>query len=396
MPIIEFPGTPAAYNAGQNSGNYLAKAADAAADFACSLHKSFPGAVIGNPLDSYRRGLYDSLCGGRPGGLPAPPQSQLPGTYCRCQGYGIDILFTDPTSTEPPSVTEIAVSAPLYGIIVNTNTGVPGVSTWYFRASVCVNGVPTVADTFLGNVPSDAFFTIQSIEPLGEGCSDAEPSVPLYPPDSYFLPPNGNSGSGNIEYNDGTDFTVPVGWFNISPQFSFDPRFNIDVGGVDFQFNLGGVKIDLGNGNANPALPRDRFNDPSDDFDRLPPNNDGGGEPPSNQPPPPPEAPPPDEDPDLEQEPKSEDDPKEESGVARLKWVKIILTELPDKMHYGDGAPNCYFAGWFEFKSGASCYERMQINFTNNLFLAPPGADGYAYTLTNGAKGYAIVYKAKG
>lgn len=408
MPIISLPGTSEGYAAGNNAGNYLAKAADAAADFACGLYKNYPGAVVGNAADSAIRGLWDGLCANRSPGLPAPPSSPASGGQCKCIDYLVTYTQYSPSGSEQGSS---VLTGPLsFGEAPNPS--VPGAVFQTIGFSIeCIDGEPGGRGSLsygLKTAEGDYYAQIDSVSRVDgqpDNCGNAPPS---YPPGTNVLPPGAGSGTGTITYNDGTDLTVPLVYAPISPQFSLNPRFNVDVGGIKVQFDLGGVKIDLGNENSNPALPRDPFNDCSDDLDRigraiddlddkvdaLEPGGNGGGNTPDN-PPPPPAATPPDDDPDLDKDPKSENDPKEENGIERLKWVKIILTKVPDKVQFGDGAPNCYFAGWFEFKAGVACYPREQINFQTSLFLAPAGADGYAYTLTNGAEGYAVVYKRK-
>ena len=408
MSTITLPGTPEAYAAGANAGNYVAKAADAAANFACSLYKTYPGAIVGNPVNAAQRGLYDSLCKDRPSGLPTPPQSQFTGGQCACVGY--NITYNQVTSGGVTQFTAFLVGK-IRGLERVPNSGFPVTYRWSIVYEPCSGGQPTgqVGKFPIASAASDATTYIIA----GIARSNGQPDncgnpAPTYPPETYNPPPGYNSGNGTVQYNDGTDLTVPVVYAPISPQFELNPKFNVDVGGLNFQFDLGGVTVNLGDGQNPPSSPRDPFNDSSDDFDRIDRRLDSiddrldgiedaldNGGPGSQEPPLPPEAPPPDEDPTLDKEPKTEEDSKEETGVERLKWVKIVLTKLPDKLHFGEGAPNCYFAGWFEFKSKEACYERSQINFATSLFLAPAGADGYAYTLTNGAKGYAIVYRKK-
>lgn len=406
--MIELPGTQPAYASGQNSGNFIAKAADSAANFACSLYKAYPGTIIKNPADSYLRGLYDSLCKDRPSGLPAPPTQPFSGGQCVCRSYRVTVEWLNGgDDAAAPASQTYTVFGPVKGVEIR-DEGASNRLGVYLLASSCSNGA--VTGTFavpVGPTPrKGGSASVAGVVPatnFTDNCGNPPASYPndVKPPTGY------TSGNSKVTYNDGTDVTVPVVYAPISPQFDINPRFNIDVGGIQMQFDLGGVTIDLGNDNPDTSVPRDRFNDPSDDFDRVEDKLDDltdkvndiidriGDGPGNNEPPPPPEATPPDEDPNLDKETKDETDDKEETGVERLKWVKIVLTKLPDKVQYGDGSPNCYFAGWFEFKSGVACMPREQINFATSLFLAPAGADGYAYTLTNGAEGYAVVYRKK-
>lgn len=78
----------------------------------------------------------------------------------------------------------------------------------------------------------------------------------------------------------------------------------------------------------------------------------------------------------------------------KLSYLEITLTTLPTKAQYGNnGSEPVFFAGWVSFKYKSGAYgERIPVHFRRSIFAAPVGTDGYTYTLTNGAKGYASVY----
>lgn len=407
MPIISIPGITESYEAARGTGDYLGKVADAAANFACTVYKSYPNEIVPNPVATAIRGFYDSLCANRPPGLPDAPVPPFNGGQCACVNYLVTIKQTNSTGSETSTGT---YTGPLGGLVRIKNQTFPDLTDVFMKDSVCSEGSPTGTNlTLVGVETNDGVFKV-SIESVvrADGLPDNCGNPPPQYPNTNLPSPGDYNGTGTITYNDGNSFTVPLVYAPITPTLSLNPKFNVTVNGtLNLQFDLGGVKIDLGDDSAPPSLPPSRFTDPSDALDRIDrevrdvkdrvddirdilDNPPPGGKECS-----PPQAPPPETDPDLDKDTKSEDDPKEEAGIERLKWVKIILTKLPDKVQFGDGAPNCYFAGWMEFKSGTACYSREQINFQTSLFLAPAGADGYAYTLTNGAEGYAIVYKRK-
>ena len=82
----------------------------------------------------------------------------------------------------------------------------------------------------------------------------------------------------------------------------------------------------------------------------------------------------------------------EQKDVPNAAWLIIDLTKLPDKAQYGGDSPTVYFAGWLEFLKEGRAFPRQQINFEQSIFRFPDGADGYAYTFTNGAQGNVSVY----
>jgi len=85
-------------------------------------------------------------------------------------------------------------------------------------------------------------------------------------------------------------------------------------------------------------------------------------------------------------------DSDEQKDISGAQWLIIDLTKMPDKTQYGGGSPTVYFAGWIEFLKEGRAFPRQQINFERSIFRFPDGADGYAYTFTNGAQGNVSVY----
>jgi hypothetical protein len=67
--------------------------------------------------------------------------------------------------------------------------------------------------------------------------------------------------------------------------------------------------------------------------------------------------------------------------------VLMVLDELPSnaKVQYGNAnGPNIVFGGWLSFTVGGSETERIPIQYRIQRFIAPPKADGYSFTCTNG------------
>lgn len=85
--------------------------------------------------------------------------------------------------------------------------------------------------------------------------------------------------------------------------------------------------------------------------------------------------------------------PDKKEDKDSLLGVRITLSKMPDKAQFGN--PTVYFGGWVTFKLNDGYSPREQVNFKESYFQAPPGATGYAYTLTNGAIGSARVYSKK-
>jgi archaellum component FlaC len=81
------------------------------------------------------------------------------------------------------------------------------------------------------------------------------------------------------------------------------------------------------------------------------------------------------------------------TGLSNLISAQVILTTLPTKseIRFGaDPAYNVYVAGFFAWLQGTEAIQRIPLQYAHNINFAPPGADGYSYTLVNGAAGYSI------
>ena len=391
-------------DAGYSTGNFFKKVANAARDGACSLYKSYPGFMTGSvvfnsPASAFSRGVWDSLCDGQPSGLPPPPTPPFQGGQCECDLYSVTVAQV---YNGVPYYSSRVLRGKIGGLSVvfdsARNSNDVFITCGGDRNSPCIQG--TVTAWFIDDPASGKQYRIHAVTRL-DGAADTCGDPPPQFPDKDVLPPPGSlTNNRDITYNDGTDFTLP---FFYAP-ISLDGAINVRVGEINFNFNADGVEFNFGDSDA-PGVGRvgDALDNLSDDFNDFrndwsdfrddwgdfrdnPPSDDSGDDSP----------PPPTED-DYNFDEKSPDDPKDEQGIEGLRYVKIDLEEIPKyvRVQYGITSPNVVYAGWFEFRSGGHCFPREPIHFSSNIFRAPPGADGYAYTLTNDVQGYATVVTKK-
>lgn len=160
-----------------------------------------------------------------------------------------------------------------------------------------------------------------------------------------------------------------------------------DLGGIGVNINLGGINFDFGRRDSsdNPQpLPdgqQDPLPTPKDDSNRsfecrkFPPPNTT----------------------DYNEDTKTETDPKIEDVGDKLRYVIVNVTSKPSnaKNQWGDGAPDVFYCGWFEFTADGYNFPRRPIHWLAGIFDAPEGATGYAYTLYEGFDGFAQVYTIK-
>lgn len=400
--MVTLPGAKSRYETGERAGDYLAKLADGAADFACGLYRDFPGALINPvplPLRDFGSGFMDSLCGSRQPGLPLPPVPGFTGGQCQTTYTVVTRRVTPSTTGNAPSISGGTSTVPgkLNGLQMTGLADSGTRKTWvlsYVNSSGITDTIP------VGTYSINTQVSIQSVtraDGLADNCGDRTPGFP-----DSIIPPGRGVGDAPITKNDGVTINVPIVYAPITPTLNVTPSFNFNLGGLDFNFNLGGVTIE------NPLNPSDPVN-----RDFLPPGsgdtiNDIGdtvtniGDTVTNigdtinnindnvndikdTPCECPEFNPDEVVPD----PKTEDDPKEEENDPTIESVEITLTSIPRnaRSQFGDDAPDVIYAGWFEWKRGDFCFPREPIHFEQTIFKNVVDADGFGYTLYQGFRG---------
>lgn len=360
-------------------------------DFACSLWEDYPDRITKNTSlrTSFQRGFMTSFCGDRQPPAPAlaPACEALVyvyGTYlskntsqggCNVEAFfrnkfgipesniaslepvvdnNIWVLIGADTTVYPLRIiNEAAYNARILGpqpVSVNIN----------FRAASAPcpfsSGTPA-GDNF---VRTDQIFD----PPNTSGCENE----PVYP---VTNPPPIIQRTTTINYNDETNINLVL---NVETDSNGDIGFPIVFFNNEFKLTLdvGGITIDNG--------------------DQLPP---GEGEVVAVEPPVDVTVRQPYiGDPNIEVDEKVDTDPKEEEVGEDLRFVEVIIDSFPVNANsqFGDGAPNVYYCGWFEWQTDGRNFPRQPIHFLRCIFNAPEGATGYAYTLYAGFSGRANVY----
>lgn len=361
----------------------------------CGLYAEYPGAIIPNPAEAFLRGFWDTLCKDRPPGLPLPPAPPFNGGQCMCSSYLVKwrMVASNPAYSQEGSFGAYGeIGAMRFFRFPDGSAGTQIYCRGIYRGgcrelgwySAGVNYAPVLE-------PFEAVVYVTSVVAI-DGTPDNCGSLPAaYPP--AVLPPDWHDYEYPHTYNDGTDFTVPIVIAPISGQ----AEVNFDIGEVNFNIDLGGVSFGddaLPPAPEYPGLPDDiaDINRKIDDLQRD--IDDANRKL--------------DEDKQREEDKENPPDPEQDPQLTRgeteylkgltvpnlpnLKYVRIEMGDLPDKAQFGIASPTVYFGGWFEFLVGNYAYERQQITFASQQFTAPPGADGFAYTCTNGATARAVYY----
>lgn len=446
MSIVSLPFSDEGYAQGQNAGNYAAQLADKAADFACGLARTYPGAVIGNAAGSAVRGFWDGMCRNR-GGAPPPAERPVNGGQCPVEYWFNYSTGANPRVIGPNGENAFAAQmGPLNRFrvtgIINEDV-IDGVKYVNYAAEHWAGNTVLFQGSAVGFEGDAPVLVTRRVDGLPDTCGD-DPGG--YPDDTFNPPPGWNQGNTVINTENNIGVVIPIIYTPIN--VGVDVGVNLNVGGVNVRLDLGGVTLNF-NPSSQPGQPGypggDQYNF-GDKIDNIFNDNSSGSggftasdrnvlnntnslanslnssvgnlansvnnldnkveavdekadeildkideietccneSSPDN----------PDE---FDKDEKTEEDDKKEEGVPQLSFVKIQLTKLPEqsKIQWGEGSPNVTYAGWFEWIVAGFALPRQPIHFQKSIFAAPSYADGYAYTLVNGATGRATVYKRK-
>lgn len=361
--------------AGINTANtFREQIAQKAANFACGLYRNYPSWAKGvGPAKDILDGLWGDLCAPRPGGI-SPGANPRGGGQCDGVAYLFRVQLRNVDGTWGAILgggfgnDPFSYYGPIGGVTVKLTPDGTG-STVYLesRGSSGNAPLPYASRVFTNTSPAAGARVIELRRADGQpdNCGDY--------PGGY---PGGGGTPSVIELStnvparlpSGIDVDVPIGFVAVNIEAGIQLTVGsipvtIDFGGFTFapEFDFGGGDGDgQGDGNTPPS--------------HLPPT-------PSN----------------YDEGDGGEGDSGEDEGIDKLKWVAISLVSIPKnaKTEYGANAPDVYYAGWFEWKAAGKCLPRQPIHFEDNVFLAPDGVDGYAYTVKQGYKASVKVYTEK-
>ena len=374
-----------AENIGNNTADFIDNLAEETRKFACNLWNLYPDQISQNQSlgSSFARGFMSNMCQD----FPPPPAPSIPFSGGQCPGsrYIVRVRWTQNNGSLYRLLT-LDVFGPIQSIIGFFEPNNPSDPSGAGQAIAEVqaflqNGTPflfTNSGPESGPPDNDPTYEVEPFPGNPNNCGDPALSYPPTNPQ-----PSDYTTNINIQVNDGGTIQLPLTY---SPNNYFFPM-SFNLGGIDLEIDLGGINFDFGSRNSNDTpnpLPDGQTNP-------LPtPNDDGNRSIPERRIPPPNLE-------DYDEEDRTETDPKEEDVGDQLRFVRVVVTLKPSnvKNQWGDGAPNVYYCGWFEFQAGGYNFRREPIHWENSIFAAPPGATGYAYTLYEGFKGFAEVYKIK-
>lgn len=360
-----------ANSAGTRTGNFIKDVANDAANFVCELYKDYPGALVPNALDSFNRGLWDTLCEPRAPGLPTPPSLPFLGGQCPVQ-YQVsgdaDVFYPRPDVTRNYGWYCYS-QGPGFSIGTELPSNLVAVLNSAGATSIC-NFVDPTGGTFTQpetGVKSIRITSVRRLDNQPDNCGN--PPAPWYP--ITIIPDNRKTKNVTVNYNDGTNITIPMVYAPVTGQFGI----NVKVGDNNFNFNLGGVHIQYGaeENNETKQIERDvkdiktTIKETEKYYYYYPTAPSSGGYSVNIN---------------VGKTSEAKKIPEE------LQWIKIELTDIPlnAKKQAGVLAQDITYAGWFQFVVDDFYLPREPIHFRKSIFKRPPGATGYSFTLYTGFK----------
>lgn len=388
-----------AVQAGTATSDTLKNIANTARNAACGFFKAYPSVVIPNPAFDFLDSMWDGLCGQSAPGLPPAPVPPFPGGQCVGDSYRFDYQFdvfhsSDHSLALHANGSHSFSGGPIYSIVFNSGQLVDegiGVFLTYLNSSTATEA--TFQEDYGGvpnNYGANFTYTLTNLTHPADDCGSLPPKYP-----TPITPPTPTVPGGSIYNLSPVNITLNNGLtFNVTPQLNLSASLNpvIQIGGVNVSVGGGGVTIGTGGGSSvDPTALLNKILGNLGDGTMsgggvgavaaaaakntapTPPPGGAGTQPPVPQPPTIPTV----------------------KNKPQVSSVQIFLTTLPNlrqTMFATDSTYNNYAAGWFEWLQGDLVVgNRLVIQSQETTYFAPKGADGYTFTLTNGAAGYSQV-----
>lgn len=392
---------------GTQTGDTLVDLANTAADFFCDVYSQFPAAIISSPLDNpgarFADGLARRICAPRnnlpPSPTPSPEGGQCPGVIYRV-GYTVEINGT-------PAPGEVLLNGPIGGITSRTidETYLIVIECGVTEGNAPEGYYPILSTgfkpTFEESYPTASITSIVREDGAPDDCGSGFPNYSPSYPDAPSLGKLVPVPIGDID----VDVPIEITPIKFEVGISIKPEFNINIGGIQFNFDITGAKITIA-----PTLKLPDVLPPAlDPRIPLPAPKEPGKDPVA--------------DPDLKRELdeiKKKLDELEEcaceeeegegallqdiigSGTGgvyslpdRTEFVRLELTVLPrnERVEFGNGtSQDVIFAGWYSFGTSQGAGDRLPVSYQSNCFFAPKGASRFSYTVRKGATAVATAF----
>lgn len=405
---------------GSPTGDLANDFANNAADVFCNAFSNDPGAFIGGPVTSgpgfAALALASRICQPRDK-MPTPPQPPFEGGQCDCILYRVS--YQAYYSGSPSFNGQTRRYGPISGLSLGSTGDLKTIGFFYGSANCGGRQRYNIIANFekYGMGEGENFAVITGVtrdDEQPDTCGNPAPEFPA------SMPPLNNLEGPTIVPILGVPTPLPFKIPPILPPVELPdfPLFIVNVGGIDVNFDLGGVNL-----NVNPTI-------------QLPPTLPPPTQPPGyNLPPVSPTKPNTDTKPLSDKLDNIEDTlddtkdgvndandklddlkdcdrctpkftypveflPPQESRTSvgysdELFAVTLTFDVAPanPKLEPGGNGPTVYYAGWFWFIVNGGTTERQPIDAYSKTYIAPERAAGFAYTCRKGYSVYTAVIK---
>lgn len=344
-------------------------------------------------------------------GIPGPPPiPELPFTGGQCCGTTYEIVYQYTTPFGTQTVTGAFTGKLGAPRIISNGPGLIGTDIPVTR---CDGSMQYLAGWAFVSVESyfEGLYgpiSIAAVNPLFGGSNDCGDPLPVFPP--AIPTPDDLKRTGDIVIS--PSLTIPVAFVYVRPDIDVDvdvdAKFNIPVTinlpdfNIDFNFDVGGVNINIGTGGNTtviPTKPDVRDPQPKPSFKET--NYDAEFRFINSQ---------------LRRLKEEVDDikdcacetpttiqtvsyPAANARVialpAKTFLVRLTIDEKPAnaKQQWGAGAPDVFYAGWASFGyAGGGWSERLPIDYLEKSFIPPRQPQGFSYTCYVGFTASLVVY----
>lgn len=389
-------------NQGTDTADALRNRANAAANLLCSAYQNYPGALLPGTIDplgvgAFTDGLLGGLCAPR-GMLPPPPSAPFEGGQCEA----LYRLVTTRSNSDGVSTFDVGTG---FGKLTGYRVVKVQFPNGEADAAFVDQGVGTTSERLainLANGQPDVDggkatfnFTPQRVDGGEDNCGSPSP---VYPP---VTPPPGAYDTNVPVGQPGNTVNVPVSIIPVifpPGAIQFRPEFNVDVGGVNVNFDLGGVTFSIGKpAESQPKLPGTDPRQPSipptqprSPLAKCEPYNDaalqckvetlqegllnGGYD-------------------IVNGSTATAQSGKYVDQDGEFYKVTVVVTERPINLKIQPStapADDVWFVGWFAWLENDRPLLRQPLHFEAQSWFAPENVTGFVYQLNFGCKGAAV------
>lgn len=357
--MSDFSFNDLAANPGTNTGTWFRDLSNAAANLSCQLYHQFPDWLLGQyqatgGIADMANQMMNNLCSPRPGYQPPVQPGSIKCWKFSGFGYGGESYALFACGVTPAYITE----------------GPDGGGNYYDVPTL--DGAKVVSRPYGYKQGTGSYVAVTEISSSANYTEGDCPCLTNPPPPTPAPQP--------------TDLTVNTTVNNINTPVtfkSFNPSYglHISVGGTNIRLDHNGVTYNDPQFNSNNIQNTSNISAIATATDTINNNLNTLVIAPSLV-----------LTPTIH--PPSQGGSNNNRTTMRIVTITLASYNAQQESSFGDSALEVFKAGYFNFTRGEYKFEGQPIRYAHNIFVVPPGADGYQYKLFRSFIGYATEYDA--